>query len=270
METGAVSLYTIVDVTAKYSALQYATICRFLKERCRLILCDNCPTDIGLDAAAKLCGAEYLKLPLLDRRTANWKHASALQWVWDNVVLNDPAQFVGFIDFDTFLLKPFSFVESMQHYGACGYAQSVKDNQGRIRQYLWPGYAILNRAQCPPLDKTLCWMCGHIDGAACDVGGMLHAWLEHNINRVAVKFVSGTGQIRRGSSDVFLPPSTRATYEDLFNFALLDDAWFHYGNGANWYGYPQDLLDRKWVHAQEIIRAACAGEPIGYAAEKAR
>lgn len=199
-----------------------------------------------------------------DDRTPNYQHSCALQWLLGHEILPPGEDGIAVIlDFDMFLMRPFSFVDFLGDHVLAGQGQS----RGPI-DYVWPGFVVMRPSRMP--ERNLFSLaCGKINdegvavgegapGHNVDVGGLAHVWMRRHREH-AVKPVRG-GRILNsmGNTDV-LPAPIRAKYSDDFGFDVFEDSFLHYGRGTNWDNMPLGVIEAKDKLAFFYIEEVVAG-----------
>lgn len=253
-----INIYAVADYRHEFPVWQNRCLGRFLSEAGYRYVCVNNGRDRQtkalIRAACSLNSIEWIDVPdnAQDQRTANYAHASALKWLWDNLSTFGHADYHVVLDFDMFLCAPFSFEEYMAGFKVAGIQQS----RGAVN-YLWPGFVIVDTSA--PDWRDMQWQCTTIRGENVDVGGGLYHWLKAH-PEVPVRQSRHSAQLREHDPSILaLPERYRPDYRNPFNFVIVEDAWLHFSNGAGWNPEPQETTAAKLALAERIIDDCCKG-----------
>ncbi len=229
-----VKVFTFVDFRTDFLFYQAKSLERFLREEFEFTVFDNTPperAELGLEIRdiCRRLGLRYQ--PVLKQRhdTANYAHAQAIEWAWHTVIRRERWDFALILDFDMFLVAPFSLAEYMEKWDLAGMPQS-RDDGKRALEYLWPGLMVLRKTL--PDQRRMSFMCDVIDGIPVDVGGSLFRYLESHAG-LRVGKMRNTGHISRAAGNLGLLPFTEG-YTEGFNLDFIERTFIHYGAGSNW------------------------------------
>lgn len=255
--------YTFADIRADFVPYQARCIRKFLGDDVSFTVFNNTPGDRiqarkQIEDACSANGARNVQVASQDHQTANHAHAQALDWAWNNVIMEEDSDVSLILDFDMFPGRPMNLVAMMDEYQMAGHKQV----RGSGVTYFWPGLMMLKTRELRD-KKSLSFFCGKIDGNPVDVGGMLHNYfsLHPDVRR---RWIRGTGFIERSMGNLdALPPSMLPEYDaDNFKMSVFENAFVHYEGGSNWAHKPADLLRRKDAFLWRLLEALLSGDAV--------
>lgn len=226
-----VKIYTYAYNRPEFISLQLMTFTQLLQDDFEYIVFNNAKKDEDIVQTAEVCqklGVKWIKVEECNHSTANYSHATALNWSFHNHIKGDKGTISVILDFDMFLTKVFSINEYLRGYDLSAVAQG----RGHVN-YLWPGIMFFNMDTLPNQD-SIDFMCDRIEGFPVDVGGHLYYWLKNNPD-LRIRTLVQSGTICEEHHNMhYLPTEIHHEYQPEFKFEMYTRAFLHYGRGSNW------------------------------------
>jgi hypothetical protein len=253
-----VHIYTTVYGRSDFIYWVKRSLDHFLEEPFELVALDNTPSDQPklVEEISRECrehGVRCERVPADRPEGTSYSHAQALEWAWKNLVPAQEGRYVMFLDFDMFLVRPFSVVEAL---GIAAVAGVVQTRGPYI--YPWPGLAIFHLDRLPGREEAG-FMPGEIDGVNTDTGGAFARYLKAH-PQVQLQGLPETAWIRRSAGNLDrLPGECRESYDDEYLMIIVAGAFLHYTNGSLWKPIHPEVEERKRYYAFNLVGGCLEG-----------
>ncbi len=238
--------------------LQFDCLKKFFKEEFEFIVFNNSQENHwSKDAITETCRQHGIRCERVKDRNdscGSYSHGNALNYSLKNIILPEKPDHVLLIDFDMFLLKPFSFVEFMSDSDIRGVWQSKSHVN-----YIWPGLMFFKIANLQNINQ-LSLNCNPVDGINVDSGGELFNYLKANPQIVVKHFPHSCHINSRSHMADFFVNEIVDRYNPEFCYECYDRTWLHLGSGSNWNSKPKELVDSKTILLNEIVNRSLNGE----------
>lgn len=230
-------IFTTVVNRPDFVKLQKKLFDKFLINKYEFhVIDDSIENDVSLEfqSICKDYSTKYYRIPpATEVLTPAQACARAIQWTYDNIILNyHRNDYVLFLDSDMFLIDDFDVIEYLSHDVLAGHSQQ----RGPI-EYVWNGIMIFNMKKIIEIDEKLNFSDGNIEGYYTDVGG--HMW--HYFQKNNLKFKATDIEYPTHFNDIEL------CNEELtkgYNFELhLNHKFLHYRAASNWHTNWKSISD---------------------------
>lgn len=249
-----VKIYTYAYNRPEFILLQHMTFSQLLRDDFEYIVFNNAKTDEDSALTAETCrklGVKCIVTEGSNHSTANYSHATALNWSFHNHIKKDKSTISVILDFDMFLTKVFSINDYLRGYDLSAVAQS----RGHVN-YLWPGIMFFNMDTLPERD-SINFMGDRIEGFSVDVGGHFYYWLKNNPG-LRIRTLVQSGMIDEKNNNMhYLPREIHHEYQTAFKFEMYTRAFLHYGRGSNWDWQSASYHQNKTSCLEKLLTLAC-------------
>jgi hypothetical protein len=226
-------VYTYSFNNPKYLEYQSKTLKKFSVEPFEFICIDNSIDPSIRQQLNKVCadnGIRYEINQKPDHSLAGTSHYSALQWSYNEFMMNDTCLSV-ILDHDTFPIKSFSILEMLNGADIAGILQ-----QREYVKYLHPCMIILDLNKLPN-KNTINFNGQKVDNVVVDIGGQLGAYFRDNPN---VKINYFKRDVVEKAMDI-IPDDLKRHY----SFEIIGEKFLHTRLGSNWCGINKEQFNTR-------------------------
>lgn len=264
MTSKQLTIYTIVSTKIELLELQLKCFNRFIKNSFELIVIDNSNnTDLNLKFK-NFCednNLSYIAISTNDNRGPGFRHAQALNILWQNYAINSNSEYVMVCDSDIFCVKDTIIEELLEHKYLI-----AAPLQHRQNKYFWvgPTVAIFNKSKILNLQE-LKWDAGtHVNGVALDTGGESYYFLDKNPEvKALTKNLKATHHLNKSRNNInCLPDKYANTYEENFFLEFFSNNFLHYARGSNWDNASNEYHQKKLSFVNNLLDDLISGNVI--------
>lgn len=159
-------------------------------------------------------------------------HSEAMNYVWQNHMLQDKGCYSAFLDGDMFAISEFSVNEFMAGHIFGGGKQQ--------REHTWHWISpllMIADVDLVPDGTTIDWIGGTApNGTTLDTGGGMHRYLDsHPEVKAQVKAMTNSWYVcKENNNRHVLPDELQGAYQDEYTIEIIHDSWVHYARSSNY------------------------------------
>lgn len=241
-----IKVYTVVYNRTDLLEIQVKCFRKFFGEDLDFFVVDNSEKDKLSQEFSSLCdkiGCYYIKAnENKQEHRPGFKHANALNFLWQNYASKDIDSYVIVCDPDVFPISHISLEDKFSKNYAI--ASAMQHRMGY--HHITPILAIFDMSRIPDA-KSLCWDAGYFaEGVAnLDTGGRTYEYLKMRGMNNLVLNMKMSGSIRKESAFEVFPIEIAGSYNESYCLEFHSNNFLHYSKGSNWNGMSEDFHLRK-------------------------